>query len=41
MKKTDLIKVRDSLKTLTPRIMVPQDVADRARGAIERMLAIT
>ena len=40
MKKTDLVKVRDSLKTLQPRIMVPQNVADRARGAIERMLAL-
>jgi quinolinate synthase len=40
MKKTDLVKVRDSLKTLRPRIMVPQNVADRARGAIERMLAL-
>jgi quinolinate synthase len=40
MKKTDLTKVRDSLQTLRPRIMVPQDVADRARSAIERMLAL-
>jgi quinolinate synthase len=40
MKKTDLVKVRDSLKTLRPRITVQADVADRARGAIERMLAI-
>jgi quinolinate synthase len=40
MKKTDLVKVRDSLETLRPRITVPQDVADRARGAIERMLAL-
>ena len=40
MKKTDLAKVRDSLKTLMPRITVPQDIADRARGAIERMLAL-
>jgi quinolinate synthase len=40
MKKTDLLKVRDSLKTLQPRITVPNDVADRARMAIERMLAI-
>jgi len=40
MKKTDLVKVRDSLKTLTPRITVPHDIADRARGAIERMLAL-
>jgi quinolinate synthase len=40
MKKTDLVKVRDSLKTLRPRIEVPLEVADRARGAIERMLAL-
>ena len=40
MKKTDLVKVRDSLSTLKPRITVPKDVADRARGAIERMLAL-
>ena len=40
MKKTDLLKVRDSLQTLRPRITVPQDIADRARGAIERMLAL-
>jgi quinolinate synthase len=40
MKKTDLAKVRDSLKTLTPRIVVPRDIADRARVAIERMLAL-
>ena len=40
MRKTDLLKVRDSLKTLLPRIMVPRDIADRARGAIERMLAL-
>jgi quinolinate synthase len=40
MKKTDLTAVRDSLKTLRPRITVPRDVAVRARGAIERMLAL-
>jgi quinolinate synthase len=40
MKKTDLAKGRDSLKTLRPRITVPRDIADRARGAIERMLAL-
>ena len=40
MKKTDLAKVRDSLKTLQPRITVPDDIAARARGAIERMLAL-
>lgn len=40
MKKTDLTKVRDALLTLRPRITVPDDIADRARGAIERMLAL-
>ena len=40
MKKTTLPMVRDSLVTLTPRIAVPDAVADRARLAIERMLAL-
>ena len=40
MKKTDLAKVRDALQTLRPRITVPDKIADRARGAIERMLAL-
>jgi quinolinate synthase len=40
MKKTDLVKIRNSLATLRPRITVPDDVAARARGAIERMLAL-
>jgi quinolinate synthase len=40
MKKTDLIKVRDTLKTLRPRITVPEDIAQRARHSIERMLAL-
>jgi quinolinate synthase len=40
MKKTDLGKVRDSLVSLQPRITVPEEVADRARSAIERMLAV-
>jgi quinolinate synthase len=40
MKKTDLKKVRDALISLQPRITVPEKIADRARGAIERMLAL-
>jgi quinolinate synthase len=40
MKKTDLTKVRDALQTLHPRITVPEDIALRARTAIERMLAL-
>ena len=40
MKKTDLGKVRDALISLQPRITVPEEIADRARGAIERMLAV-
>jgi len=40
MKKTDLAKVRDALVTLRPRITVPDDIAARARKAIERMLAV-
>ena len=40
MKKTDLKKVRDALVSLQPRVTVPREIADRARKAIERMLAI-
>lgn len=40
MKKTDLAMVHDALQTLRPRITVPEDIASRARGAIERMLAL-
>ena len=40
MKKTNLEKVRNSLSTLRPRITVPEDIAVRARTAIERMLAL-
>ena len=40
MKKTDLSMVRDALATLRPRIVVPEDIAARARTAIERMLAL-
>jgi quinolinate synthase len=40
MKKTDLKKVRNALISLQPRITVPEDIAHRARCAIERMLAV-
>jgi len=40
MKVTTLPKVRDALLYLQHRITVPRDVADRARLAIERMVAI-
>jgi len=40
MKKTTLEKLHRSLETLEPRVVVPKDIADRARGAIERMLAV-
>jgi quinolinate synthase len=40
MKRTDLPKVLHSLKTMKPRVTVPDEVASRARVAIERMLAI-
>lgn len=40
MKKTDLVKVRDALLTLQPRITVPDEIAARARRAIERMIAL-
>ncbi len=40
MKKTDLIKVRQALLDLQPRITVPEEIAHRARRAIERMLAV-
>jgi quinolinate synthase len=40
MKKTDLNKVRDALISLQPRITVPEEIAHRARCAIERMLAV-
>ncbi|MGH2933958.1 MAG: quinolinate synthase NadA [Gaiellaceae bacterium] len=40
MKVTTLVKVRDSLRDMQHRITVDADIADRARLAIERMVAI-
>ena len=40
MKLTTLPKVFSALTTLEPRITVPAGIADRARLAIERMIAI-
>lgn len=40
MKKTDLAKVRSALERLQPRITVPENIARRARCAIDRMLAL-
>ena len=40
MNKTTLIKVRDALERCQPRITVPEEIAMRARTAIERMLAL-
>jgi quinolinate synthase len=41
MKKTDLLKVRDSLLYLAPRVTVPEEVRLNALGALEKMLAAT
>ena len=41
MKKITLEKLRDSLRDGVFEVTVPEDVADRARGAIERMVAIS
>jgi quinolinate synthase len=40
MKVTTLPKVRDALRDMQHRITVPDDVAARARTAIERMVSI-
>jgi quinolinate synthase len=40
MKKTDLFKVRDSLKSQGPCITVPDEIAVKARRAINRMLDV-
>jgi quinolinate synthase len=40
MKKTDLTKVLNALETLEIRITVSEDIAVRARKAIEKMLQV-
>ena len=40
MKQITLAKVRDTLRDLAPRVEVPEETANRARIAIDRMLAI-
>ncbi|MDW7731813.1 MAG: quinolinate synthase NadA [Methanolobus sp.] len=40
MKKTDLTKVYNSLESLAPKVVVPEEIADRARKAITRMLEV-
>ncbi|HVP97126.1 quinolinate synthase NadA [Methanoregula sp.] len=40
MKKTALVHVRDALISHQPGIVVPEEIAGRARRAIERMLAV-
>lgn len=40
MKLNTLEKVANSLKTVTPKITVPEDIAAKARLALERMLAV-
>jgi quinolinate synthase len=40
MKKITVAKIADSLERMAPRITVPRDIADRARHAIDRMLAV-
>lgn len=41
MKKTTLEKVVNSLLNLAPQVIVPDDIAERARNAISRMLEIS
>ncbi len=40
MKKTTLEKIKSSLDTLSPKIMVPLDLAAKARLALEKMLTV-
>jgi quinolinate synthase len=40
MKQITLPKILASLQSLQPRIEIDPDIIDRARGSVERMLAI-
>jgi quinolinate synthase len=40
MKTITLDKVVGSLETMSPQVRVPAEIAQRARGAIERMLEL-
>ena len=40
MKKITLENIRNSLATMTHEVVLPSDIADRARLAVERMLAV-
>lgn len=40
MRKNTLPKVVAALERLDPVVRVPEDIADRARGAIERMIKL-
>lgn len=41
MKLITLEKIKHSLETMTTEVLIPPDVAERARTAVERMLAVT
>jgi len=40
MKRNTLAKIRRALETMTHEVTIDPEVADRARGAVERMLAV-
>ena len=41
MKKTTLENLRDCLRDMSNRVVVEKDIADRARRAIDAMLAVS
>jgi quinolinate synthase len=40
MKRITLAKIRRALEVMRPEVMIEPEVADRARRALERMLAV-